>query len=142
MNRLFHAYDAYRGPITGRSNGVLISREQGKAVPYALWNLEERGTLFIAPGTEVYQGMIIGENARSNDLDVNPLKAKQLTNIRAAGKDDAVRVTPPRLLPLEEAIAYVADDELVEVTPHHVRLRKRELLPHMRKRAQKEEAAG
>lgn len=142
MNRLFHSYDEYRGPISGRGNGVLVSREQGKAVPYALWNLEERGTLFIAPGTEVYQGMIIGENARSNDLDVNPLKAKQLTNIRAAGKDDAVRVTPPRLLPLEEAIAYVADDELVEVTPNFIRLRKRALLPHLRKRAQKEELAG
>ena len=142
MNRLFHSYDEYRGPITGRTTGVLISKEQGKAVPYALWNLEERGTLFIAPGTDVYQGMIIGENARNNDLDVNPLKAKQLTNIRAAGKDDAVRVTPHRVLPLEEAIAYVADDELVEVTPNFIRLRKKELLPHMRKRAQKEEVAG
>ncbi len=142
MNRLFHSYDEYRGPINGRTTGVLISKEQGKAVPYALWNLEERGTLFIAPGTDVYQGMIIGENARNNDLDVNPLKAKQLTNIRAAGKDDAVRVTPHRVLPLEEAIAYVADDELVEVTPNFIRLRKKELLPHMRKRAQKEEIAS
>ncbi len=142
MNRVFHSYDDYKGPIPGRTNGVLVSREQGKAVPYALWNLEERGTMFISPGTEVYQGMIIGENARNNDLDVNPLKSKQLTNIRAAGKDDAVRVTPPRLLALEEAIAYVDNDELVEVTPNHIRLRKRALLPHLRKRAQKEEAAG
>ena len=106
---------------------MLVSLEQGPAVAYALWNLEERGVLFIGPGEKVYAGMIIGEHSRPNDLDVNPLKGKQLTNIRAAGKDDAVLLTPPVRLTLEQALAYIADDELVEVTPRSIRLRKRQL---------------
>ncbi len=135
MNRLFHGYAPHKGPITARRNGVLISMQQGKAVAYALWNLEERGPLFLDPGALVYGGMIIGEHSRGQDLAVNPLKAKQLTNIRAAGKDDAVTLTPPIRMTLEKAIAYISDDEMVEVTPQYVRLRKRELDPHMRKRA-------
>ena len=137
MNRSFLKYAPHRGAIEGRRNGVLISNGGGTAVPYALWNLEERGVMLIGAGEAVYQGMIIGENAKDDDLDVNPLKAKQLTNIRAAGKDDAVKLTPPRRLSLEQAIAYIEDDELVEVTPKSIRLRKRELVPHMRKKRAK-----
>ncbi len=135
MHRVFGAYEPYAGSVPGRRNGVLVSSERGEAVAYALWNLEERGELFIVPGTPVYRGMLIGEHARDVDLDVNPLKAKQLTNFRAAGRDDAVRLSPPRELGLEAALAYIADDELVEVTPAHIRLRKRELDPTMRRRA-------
>ena len=135
LNRVYHGYEAYRGPVAERRNGVLISTAAGKAVAYALWQLEDRGPMFIEPGDPVYQGMIIGEHTRGNDLEVNPLKAKQLTNIRAAGKDDTVRLTPPRLLGLEAAIAYIGGDELVEVTPQAIRLRKRNLDPHERKRA-------
>jgi GTP-binding protein len=135
MSRLFHSYAAFKGPIGGRRNGVLISNAMGQAVAYALWNLEERGGMFITPGTAVYEGMIIGEHTRDNDLEVNPLKAKQLTNIRAAGKDEAIRLTPPRLLTLEQAIAYIEEDELVEVTPQSIRLRKVLLDPNARKRA-------
>ncbi len=138
MNRSYLEHAPYKGPIDGRHNGVLISNGQGEAVPFALWNLESRGTMFISPGEKVYLGMIVGENARPEDLNVNPLKAKQLTNVRAAGKDEAVRLTPPRRLSLEQAIAYIDDDELVEVTPQSIRLRKRELEPHMRKRKAKE----
>ncbi|MBB5517954.1 translational GTPase TypA [Amphiplicatus metriothermophilus] len=137
MNRSYLEHAPYRGPIEGRRNGVLISTSDGEAVAYALWNIEERGVLFISPGEKVYQGMIIGENAKDDDLDVNPLKGKQLTNIRAAGKDEAVRLTPPRRLSLEQAIAYIADDELVEVTPKSIRLRKKALLPHLRKKRAK-----
>ncbi|MFP4274277.1 MAG: translational GTPase TypA, partial [Paracoccaceae bacterium] len=111
--------------------------EDGEAVAYALWNLEERGRMFIGPQEQVYQGMIIGEHSRENDLEVNPLKGKKLTNVRASGTDDAVRLTPPVRMSLEEAIAYVDDDELVEVTPNAIRLRKRHLDPHERKRAAK-----
>ncbi len=135
MNRMFHEFAPHKGPIEGRRNGVLISTGDGDAVPYALWYIEERGRLFITPGTKVYQGMIIGENAKDNDLDVNPLKAKQLTNIRTTSKDEAVKLTPITPLTLEQAIAYIQDDELVEVTPQSIRLRKRELVPHLRKRA-------
>jgi GTP-binding protein len=135
INRMFHGYAPHKGVIEGRRNGVLISTGDGEAVAYALWYLEERGKLFITPGTKVYQGMIIGQNAKDNDLDVNPLKAKQLTNIRTTSKDEAVRLTPATMLTLEQSIAYLEDDELVEVTPQSIRLRKRELLPHMRKRA-------
>ncbi|MEL6369752.1 MAG: translational GTPase TypA [Pseudomonadota bacterium] len=140
MNRSFLEYAPHKGAIEGRRNGVLIAMGEGDAVPFALWNLEDRGIMFIGPGEKVYQGMIIGENAKDDDLDVNPLKGKQLTNIRAAGKDDAVKLTPPKRLSLEQAIAYIDDDELVEVTPLNIRLRKRELLPHMRKKRAK--AAG
>jgi GTP-binding protein len=136
MNRLFERYGPYKGPIQGRQNGVLISMEQGKAVAYALNALEERGVLFISPGEDLYEGMVIGENAKVHDLEVNPLKSKQLTNFRASGpKDEGIRLTPPRRMSLEQAIAYIQDDELVEVTPKVVRIRKRFLDPHERKRA-------
>ena len=135
MNRLFFAFQPYKGPIAQRHTGVLISAEQGEAVAYALWNLEDRGAMFVEPGERVYSGMIIGEHNRGNDLEVNPLKGKKLTNIRAAGKDDAVLLTPPLKPTLEWAIAYIADDELVEVTPQSIRLRKRHLDPHERKKA-------
>ncbi|HLJ63440.1 MAG TPA: translational GTPase TypA [Stellaceae bacterium] len=142
MSRLFHGYSPYRGPIGGRRNGVLISTADGAAVAYALWNLEERGPMFITPGTQVYQGMIIGAHTRDNDLEVNPLKGKQLTNIRTTAKDEAVRLTPPQVMSLEQAIAYIADDELVEVTPKSIRLRKRLLDPNDRKRASRTAEAG
>jgi GTP-binding protein len=135
MSRLFHSYAPFKGPIEGRRNGTLISNSGGTAVAYALWYLEERGPLFITPGTEVYEGMIIGEHSRGTDLEVNPLKAKQLTNIRTTSKDEAIRLTPPRAMTLEKAIAYIEDDELVEVTPKSIRLRKRLLDPNARKRA-------
>jgi len=141
MSRLFHCYAPYKGPIEGRRNGVLLSTADGSAVAYALWNLEDRGPMFVEPGARVYQGMIIGAHTRGNDLDVNPLKGKQLTNIRTTAKDEAVRLTPPQLMSLEEAIAYIADDELVEVTPKSIRLRKRLLDPNERKRASRAAAA-
>jgi GTP-binding protein len=137
MNRVFHGWVAHKGTIPGRRAGVLISMEQGEAVAYALWNLEERGRLFIGPQEHVYQGMIIGEHSRESDLEVNPLKGKKLTNVRASGSDDAVRLTPPSRLSLEEAIAYIDDDELLEVTPSALRLRKLHLDPHARKRQAK-----
>ncbi|MBR9822183.1 MAG: translational GTPase TypA [Rhodobacteraceae bacterium] len=134
LNRVFHSWAPYKGPIPGRRAGVLISMENGQTVAYALWNLEERGKMFLGAQADVYQGMIIGEHSRENDLEVNPLKGKKLTNVRASGTDDAVRLTTPVTLSLEEAIAYINDDELVEVTPNVVRLRKRYLDPHERKR--------
>ncbi|HKK36200.1 MAG TPA: translational GTPase TypA [Paracoccaceae bacterium] len=142
LNRVFHAWADWKGPIPGRRTGVLISMEQGDAAPYALFNLEDRGRLCVAPGEPVYQGMIIGENARSGDLEVNPLKGKKLTNIRASGKDENVILTPARRFGLEEAIAFIEDDELVEVTPAAIRLRKRHLDPHERKRASRAAQAG
>ena len=141
LNRVFHEYAPYKGDIEGRRVGTIVSRENGKAVPYALWNLEERGPLFIGPGEPVYCGMVIGEHNKGEDLEVNPLKAKQLTNFRASGKDDAVDLTPPQKVTLEKAIAYIEDDELVEVTPVSIRLRKRHLDPHERKRASKQAVA-
>jgi GTP-binding protein len=135
INRMFHSYAPHKGPIPGRTNGVLISTGDGEAVTYALWYIEERGKLFVIPGTKIYQGMIIGQNAKDNDLEVNPLKAKQLTNIRTTSKDEAVRLTPIVPMTLEQAIAYIEDDELVEVTPQSIRIRKRELNPNDRKRA-------
>ena len=135
MSRLFHGYAPYKGPIEGRRNGVLISNGGGNAVAYALWNLEDRGPMFIVPGAAIYEGMIIGEHTRENDLEVNALKAKQLTNIRTTSKDEAVRLTPPRIMSLEQAIAYIQDEELVEVTPRSIRLRKKLLDPNDRKRA-------
>ncbi len=138
INRMFHGYAPYKGTLEGRRNGVLVSTGDGESVAYALWYLEERGKLFVIPGTKIYQGMVIGEHSRDNDLDVNPLKAKQLTNIRTTSKDEAVRLTPIVPMTLEQAIAYIEDDELVEVTPQSIRLRKRALLPHLRKRAKAE----
>ncbi len=142
MNRVFHHYARHKGPLAGRHTGVIVSQEQGEAVAYALWNLEDRGVLFVAPGEKVYSGMVIGEHSRFNDLEVNPLKAKKLTYIRSAGKDDNVMLTPPLRMSLEQALTYIADDELVEVTPHSIRLRKRYLDANLRKKAarQKEPA--
>ncbi|RQP07140.1 MAG: translational GTPase TypA [Paracoccus sp. BP8] len=139
LNRIFHSWAPYKGPIQGRRQGVLISMEDGVSVAYALWNLEERGKMFIGAQEQVYQGMIIGEHSRDNDLEVNPLKGKKLTNVRASGTDEAVRLTPPVRMSLEEAIAYIDDDELVEVTPKSIRLRKRYLDPHERKRQSRAE---
>ncbi len=137
LNRIFHGWAPHKGEIQGRRQGVLISMENGTAVAYALWNLEERGRMFVVPQDPVYEGMIIGEHSRDNDLEVNPLKGKKLTNVRASGTDEAVRLTPPVLMSLEQAIAYIDDDELVEVTPTAIRLRKRHLDPHERKRQAK-----
>jgi GTP-binding protein len=143
MSRIYHGYAPWRGAVEGRRNGVLVSTASGEAVTYALWNLEERGPMFITPGTPVYAGMIIGAHTRGNDLDVNPCKTKQLTNIRTKAADEAIRLTPPILMSLEQAIAYIADDELCEVTPKSIRLRKRYLDPNERKReSRKVEAAG
>ena len=137
MNRLFHAYAPYKGEIQGRRNGVLISTEAGEAVAYALWNLEDRGPMMIDPGVRVYAGMIVGEHTRDNDLEVNVLKAKKLTNIRTTSKDEAIRLTPPIHMTLERALAYIQDDELVEVTPKSIRLRKRHLDANDRRKAQR-----
>jgi GTP-binding protein len=140
MHRIFHAYAPFKGPIPGRRSGVLIASAEGKAVAYALWNLEQRGALFVEPGMPVYGGMIVGEHTRTQALDVNPLKSKQLTHSRASGKDDAVRLSPARPMPLEIALAYLADDELLEVTPASIRLRKRLLHPNDRRRAARADA--
>ncbi|MEM9796317.1 MAG: translational GTPase TypA [Pseudomonadota bacterium] len=134
MNRVFHDWAPYKGAIPGRRAGVLISMEAGVSVAYALWKLEDRGKFFIGAQEQVYQGMILGEHSRDNDLEINPLKGKQLTNVRASGTDEAVRLTTPVKMSLEQAIAYIDDDELVEVTPNAIRLRKRFLDPHERKR--------
>jgi GTP-binding protein len=141
MNRLFHAYAPYKGEIQGRRNGVLISTEAGEAVAYALWNLEDRGPMMIDPGVRVYAGMIVGEHTRDNDLEVNVLKGKKLTNIRTTSKDEAVRLTPPIRMTLERALAYIQDDELVEVTPKSIRLRKRHLDSNDRKKAERQKDA-
>lgn len=140
MNRLFHDYLPYKGEIGGRRNGVLIAMETGEAVAYALWNLEDRGPMMIEPGWKVYQGMIVGEHTRENDLEVNVLKGKKLTNIRTTSKDEAVRLTPPIRMTLERSLAWIDDDELVEVTPKSIRLRKGVLDPNERKRSQKQKA--
>ena len=137
MNRLFHGYQPWAGPMEGRRNGSLISTEAGNAIHYALFYIQERGTLFVDPGDKVYEGLILGENSRGSDLEVNPIKEKKLTNVRASGKDDAMLLIPPRRMSLEQAIAYIEDDELVEVTPSAVRLRKRHLDSNLRKRAER-----
>ena len=137
MNRLFHGYAPYKGEIEGRRNGVLISTDAGEAVAYALWKLEDRGPMMIEPGWKVYRGMIVGEHTRDNDLEINVLKGKQLTNIRTTSKDEAVRLTPPIRMTLEKALAYIADDELVEITPKSIRLRKAILDPHERKKEER-----
>ncbi|WNO54314.1 translational GTPase TypA [Stakelama saccharophila] len=141
MNRVYERYGPHKGKIEGRPNGVLISNGAGEANAYSLNSLEDRGVLMVGAGEVLYEGMIIGENAKPDDLEVNPMKAKQLTNIRSSGKDDAIRLTPPRRMTLEQAIAYIDDDELVEVTPKSIRLRKRHLDPHERKRAARAKAA-
>ncbi|SUB02910.1 Tyrosine phosphorylated protein A [Pannonibacter phragmitetus] len=142
FNRVFHEYAPYKGDIPTRHTGVLISNGDGEAVAYAMFNLEDRGPMMIDPGVKVYQGMIIGEHTRGNDLEVNVLKGKQLTNIRAAGKDEAVKLTTPIRLSLEAALSYIADDELVEVTPKNIRLRKALLDPNDRKRAERAASKG
>jgi GTP-binding protein len=142
MNRLFHRYDRYRGDIPGRRNGVLISNDAGEAVAYALWNLEDRGPMMIEPGWKVYRGMIVGEHTRGNDLEVNVLKGKKLTNIRTHAKDEAVRLIPPIQITLEKALAYIEDDELVEVTPKAIRLRKKLLDPNERRKEDRRKQAG
>jgi GTP-binding protein len=141
MSHIFDGYAAVKGEIPDRRNGVLVSNENGEAVAYALFNLQERGRLFVSPGEKLYEGMIIGIHSRDNDLVVNPIKTKKLTNIRAAGKDDAILLTPPIPLTLEYAVEFIADDELVEVTPSAIRIRKRHLKAHDRKRAARSEAA-
>ena len=142
MNRLFEKYGPYKGVIEGRPVGVLISNGTGEAVGYALNMLEERGSLFVRPQEKVYEGMLIGENAKPDDLEVNPMKSKQLTNFRSTGKDDAIRLTPPRVMTLEQAIAYIDDDEMVEVTPKSIRLRKALLDPNERKKAGRKKQAA
>ncbi len=142
MNRLFHNYAPHKGNVQGRRNGVLISNDQGDAVAYALWNLEDRGPMMIEPGWKVYKGMIVGEHTRDNDLVVNVLKGKQLTNIRTTSKDEAVRLTPPIKMTLEKALAYIEDDELVEVTPESIRLRKKLLDENDRKKEQRQKEAA
>jgi GTP-binding protein len=141
MNRLFHAYAPYKGDLQGRRNGVLISTDEGEAVAYAMWNLEDRGPMMIEPGWKVYRGMIVGEHTRGSDLEVNVLKGKKLTNIRTHSKDEAVRLTPPIRMTLERALAYIEDDELVEVTPKSIRLRKKLLDPNDRKREERRAVA-
>jgi GTP-binding protein len=141
LNRLFHAYGPMKGPIPARRTGVLISNSEGEALAYALWNLEDRGAMLIDPGTKVYGGMIVGEHNRGSDLEVNVLKGKKLSNVRAAGKDENILLTTPIRHSLEQALAYVQDDELVEVTPKSIRLRKALLDPHARKRAERAGAA-
>jgi GTP-binding protein len=141
MNRLFHAYAPHKGDIEGRRNGVLISNEAGEAVAYAMWKLEDRGPMMIEPGWKVYRGMIVGEHTRDNDLEINVLKGKQLTNIRTTSKDEAVRLTPPIRMSLEKALAYIEDDELVEVTPKSIRLRKKLLDPNDRKKQERQKEA-
>ena len=135
LNRVFDAYDKFKGEIKGRRNGVLIATDKGEAVAFALFNLQSRGSMFVEPKTKVYKGMIVGEHNRDNDLEVNVLKGKKLTNVRASGTDQAVILTPPRKMTLEQMMAYMADDELLEVTPKSLRLRKKILLSHLRKRA-------
>ena len=138
MNRLFHSYAPYKGDIPQRGKGVLISNETGTAVAYAIFGLQDRGVMFIGHQTPVYQGMIVGEHSRENDLEVNVLKGKKLTNVRASGTDDAVTLTPPRKMSLEDMMAYINEDELLEVTPQSLRLRKKFLLAHERKKASRE----
>src|SRR6202163_19909 len=134
LNKLFHSYAPYKVELLGRRNGVLISTDIGEAVAYAMWNLEDRGPMMIEPGWKVYRGMIVGEHTRDNDLEVNVLKGKKLTNIRTTSKDEAVRLTPPIRMTLEKAMAYIEADELVEVTPKSIRLRKKLLDPNERKK--------
>ena len=134
LNRIFSSYDIYKGIIEDRRNGVLVSTENGKSIAFALFNIQERGKLFIYPQAKVYEGMIIGEHSRNNDLEVNPLKGKKLTNIRASGTDEAIKLTPPLKMSLERMMSYIKEDELLEVTPKSLRLRKKELKAVYRKK--------
>jgi len=142
MSHVFDDYGPLKGEIPGRRNGVLVSQDNGAAVGFALFNLQERGRMFVAPGDPVYEGMVVGIHSRDNDLVVNPIKEKKLTNIRAAGKDENILLTPPVKLTLEFAVEFIDDDELVEVTPKSIRIRKRFLKEHERKRASREAEAA
>jgi len=142
MSHVFDDYGPWAGEIEGRRNGVLVSQDDGEAVAYALWKLQDRGRMFVSPGDPLYEGMIIGIHTRDNDLVVNPVKEKKLTNVRASGKDEAIALTPPIQLTLEKAVEFIADDELVEITPKRIRLRKRHLKEHERKRAMRESEAA
>jgi GTP-binding protein len=135
MSHVFDEYAPTKGEMAGRRNGVLISQDTGDAVAFALWNLQDRGRMFVSPGEKLYEGMVIGIHSRDNDLVVNPLKGKKLTNVRASGTDEAIVLVPPIKLTLEYAVEFIEDDELVEVTPKAIRVRKRHLLEHERKRA-------
>jgi GTP-binding protein len=137
MNRLFHGYAPFKGEVAGRRTGVLVANAQGEATAYSLFNLQERGAMIIDPQTRVYEGMIVGQHTRDNDLVVNIIQGKKLTNIRAAGKDENLTLTPPMRLTLERALSYIQDDELVEVTPKSIRLRKRWLDPNERKKQER-----
>jgi GTP-binding protein len=138
MSHIFDGYEAYKGEIGGRKNGVLISGDDGEIVTYALGKLDDRGRMFVKPGDPVYEGMVVGIHSRDNDLVVNPVRTKQLTNFRVSGKEDAIKITPPIQLTLEYAVEFIADDELVEITPKSIRIRKRWLKEHERKRASRE----
>ncbi|HWA37566.1 MAG TPA: translational GTPase TypA, partial [Burkholderiales bacterium] len=140
MSHVFDEYAPVKGEISERRNGVLVSQDDGNAVAYALWKLQERGRMFVSPGDPVYEGMIIGIHSRDNDLVVNPIKTKQLTNIRASGKDEAIDLTTPIQLTLEYAVEFIGDDELVEITPKSIRLRKRFLKEHERRRSERDAA--
>ncbi|HSB25387.1 MAG TPA: translational GTPase TypA, partial [Burkholderiaceae bacterium] len=140
MSHIFDGYEPYKGEIGGRKNGVLISQEDGEIVTYALGKLDDRGRMFVKAGDPVYEGMIVGMHSRDNDLVVNAVRTKQLTNFRVSGKEDAIKITPPIELTLESAVEFIADDELVEITPKSIRLRKRHLKEHDRKRAAREAA--
>jgi len=142
MSYVFDDYSDWAGTIEGRRNGVLVSQDDGEAVAYALWKLQDRGRMFVSPGDALYEGMVIGIHTRDNDLVVNPVREKKLTNVRASGKDEAIVLTPPIALTLERAVEFIEDDELVEITPQSIRLRKRFLKEHERKRASREEAAA
>ena len=139
INRVFHSYGPYKGEMSSRRNGALVSTETGMAVAYAIFNLQDRGIMFITPQTKIYQGMIVGEHSKENDLEINVLKGKQLTNVRASGTDKAVTLTPPRKMSLEQMMSYISEDELLEVTPISLRLRKRYLCPNERKRNLREQ---
>jgi GTP-binding protein len=140
ISHVFDDYAPVKADMPGRHNGVLISQDNGEAVAYALWKLDDRGRMFVTPGEKLYEGMVIGIHSRDNDLVVNPIKGKQLTNVRASGTDEAVRLTPPVKLTLESAVEFIDDDELVEITPASIRIRKRHLLEHERKKANRAEA--
>ncbi|MGL2858936.1 translational GTPase TypA, partial [Helicobacter pylori] len=137
MNHSFLEFRPFSGSVESRKNGALISMENGEATAFSLFNIQERGALFINPQTKVYVGMVIGEHSRDNDLDVNPIKSKHLTNMRASGSDDAIKLTPPRTMVLERALEWIEEDEILEVTPLNLRIRKKILDPNMRKRAKK-----
>jgi len=137
LNHVFHEYGPYKGEIEGRKNGVLIAMDSGETVAYALFNLQDRGTLFVGPGVKFYDGMIIGQNAKENDLVVNCNRGKKLTNVRSSGTDEAVRIITPRAMSLEQALEFINDDELVEVTPKSIRMRKRYLDANQRKKMEK-----